>query len=772
MKQTLRKAAVIGAGVMGAKIAAHIANAGLQVYLLDMVSESADDRNAIAKSAIDRLLQASSFSAFTHPNRAERVIPGNIDDHMGLLNDVDWIVEAVVERSDVKKGLYKKIEDIRKPDCVLSSNTSTIPLAELTRGMPERFAGNFLITHFFNPPRYMRLLEIISGPMTRPEVTRTIREFIDRHLGKSIVDCKDSPGFICNRIGVFWLQCALHTAIRLNLNLEEVDAAMSKPLGNPKTGVFGLMDLIGLDLIPHIIATLKTGLPPSDAFHAYSEVPAVYSGLLDRGFLGRKTGAGFYRIRRMNGDKLSESVDLASGEYRPTRKAGFKLPDQTGNASIRALLDLPDDIGLFAWRIVSETLNYTAGLVPEIALNLADIDRAMRLGFNWRTGPFEMIDRIGIDYLETRIRRDGKALNGMLNVKGPMYRTDGGILRHKNPNGEFTLAPPMPGVLSLDDIKRRGSPLLENPCASLWDIGDGVACFEFHTPMNTLNRELLDLLQRSIDLAADKFRALVIYNDGPHFSAGADLKELLAAIEAQNWAEVEAFIRKGQKVYRALKYAPLPVIGAPSGLALGGGAEILLHCDAIQAHIELQMGLVETGVGLIPGWGGCKEMLFRNHAARESTKEGTLAATTFLLIAKRSVSQSAEIARDLNFLSERDSITMNRDRLLADAKAKALNLARHYRTPASANVSIVSSPAATWLSAAIDEIASGKPVSDYERILFQRLADVLSGDAPGTRINEQTVSERELENFMFLVRRPETSARIETMLKTGKALDN
>ncbi|MGH8550011.1 MAG: 3-hydroxyacyl-CoA dehydrogenase NAD-binding domain-containing protein [Methylococcales bacterium] len=773
MKQALRKAAVIGAGVMGAKIAAHIANAGIQVYLLDVVPQGAEDRDTLARSAIDRLLQLSSFPAFTHPDNAKRVIPGNVEDHLARLKDVDWIVEAIVERLDVKQALYRNIEEIRNPDCIVSSNTSTIPLGDLSRDMPEGFARNFLITHFFNPPRTMRLLEIISGPMTRAEVVGTIRDFIDQGLGKCIVECSDTPGFICNRIGVFWLQCALHEAIRLNLSIEDVDVALSKALGNPKTGIFGLFDLIGLDLMPHIIDSLKTGLPDSDPFQAYSNVPGVYHSLLDRGHLGRKTGAGFYRIHRVNGKKTSESIDLASGEYRATKKALLELPDPSGKASLRALLDLPSDLGRFAWKLVSETLNYSAGLVPEIARNLADIDRAMRLGFNWNAGPFEMMDRVGIDYLETRIRRDGKDLNGLLKVKSPMYRTDRGILKHKNPNGEFSPVPPLPGVLSLQDFKRRAKPLLDNPGASLWNIGDAVVCFEFHTPMNALNTEVLDLLQRSIDLAADKFRALVIYNEGPHFSSGANLKDLLAHIEAQNWTAIETIIRTGQRVFQALKVAPLPVVGAPSGFALGGGAEILLHCRAIQAHIELQMGLVETGVGLIPGWGGCKEILLRNYASRESSDDdATPAARTFALIANRRVSGSAQIARDLNFLRPSDSITMNRDRLLSDAKTKALQIARHYSAPKQAAAGIHTPPIEDWFPGAIDEIGTGHPVSDYERSVLERLASVLSAGRNGTEVDERTLLERELENFLFLVRQPKTRERIEFLLKTGRPLDN
>jgi 3-hydroxyacyl-CoA dehydrogenase len=354
-----------------------------------------------------------------------------------------------------------------------------------------------------------------------------------------------------------------------------------------------------------------------------------------------------------------------------------------------------------------------------------------------------------------------------------MYRTDRGILQHKNPSGEFSPVPALPGVLSLDEVKRRGKPLLDNPCASLWNIGDDVACFEFHTPMNALNRKVLDLLQCSIDQAADKFRALVIYNEGPHFSAGANLKDLLANIDAGNWSAIEAFIRAGQTVYQALKYAPLPVVGAPSGFALGGGAEILLHCSAIQAHIELRMGLVETGIGLIPAWGGCKEMLLRSNSLNGSTEQDpSPAARTFSLIANRRVSGSARIARDLNFLRPADSITMNRDRLLADAKSKALNLARDYRVPENAAVTVETPAIEAWLPAAIGQIDIGHALSDYDRSILERLASVVSGTHEGTRIDEQTLLERELENFLFLVSQPKTRERIEFMLKTGKALDN
>lgn len=772
MKQSPGKAAVIGAGVMGAKIAAHIANAGLPVYLLDIVPEGTHDRNTVARSAVDRMVEQASFPPFSHPDNVKRVIPGNVEDHLGLLSDADWIVEAVVERLEVKQALYRKIERVCKPDCIISSNTSTIPVRELTRGMPERFAGHFLITHFFNPPRYMRLLELITGPATRAEVVRILADFIDRGLGKSLVACNDIPGFICNRIGAFWLQCALHEALRLNLSIEEVDAAFGKPLGLPKTGIFGLFDLIGLDLMPRIIDSLDKGLPESDRFHAYSKVPDVFQRLLEQGSLGRKSGAGFYRIRRVHGDKISESVDLASGDYRPAQKASLELPESPGTSGLRALLDLHSDIGRFAWRVISETLNYAAGLVPEVARDLADIDRAMRLGFNWEAGPFEMIDRVGIEYLATRIRSDGKTPQGLLSLAGPMYRTKGGMLEQKNPNGQYRPVPRLPGVLSLDEIKRQRRPLIENARASLWDIGDAVACFEFHTPMNALDTELLDLLQRSIDRVNGKFGALVIYNDGRHFSAGADLKRLLAYIEAGNWAAIEAFIRTGQTVFQALKYATFPVVGAPSGLALGGGAEILLHCEAIQAHIELRMGLVETGVGLIPGWGGCKEMFFRNCVKRSAEHDIRPLLRTFSLIARRRVSDSAQIARDWNFLRPTDSITMNRDRLLADAKAKALDLAGQERVSERPDAEIEIPSIDDWLPAAIQEISADGPVSEYERSILERLAGVFSAGPNGSRVDEQTLLDRELENFRILVREPNTLERIRFMLKTGKPLDN
>ncbi|MGR9107753.1 MAG: enoyl-CoA hydratase-related protein, partial [Gammaproteobacteria bacterium] len=473
------------------------------------------------------------------------------------------------------------------------------------------------------------------------------------------------------------------------------------------------------------------------------------------------------------GRKIRESIDLASGEYRPSRTQAPELPEHPVDGPLRGLIDSPSDLGRFAWRVVSETLNYSAGLVPEIARDLADIDRAMRLGFNWQSGPFEMIDRIGIDTIDRRMRADGKDLKGLLQIAGPMYRTERGILEQKNPNGGYSPVPPLPGVLSLADIKRAGDPLLENAAASLWDIRDGIVCFEMHTAMNSVNPEVLDLLQRSIDLTVEQFKALVIYHEGPHFSVGANLKLLLSWIESENWSQIEAFIRRGQQVYQALKTAPVPVVGAPSGLALGGGAEILLHCDAIQAHIELQMGLVEAGVGLIPGWGGCTEMVFRNHAADASSGDGRAAATkTFSLIAERRVSQSAEIARELNFLRPSDAITMNRDRLLADAKAKALDLARQYRPPEKGKTTLVTAPRDTWLPAAFEQIEKSKPVSDYERIILERLAAVLSSESNQTPLDEETLLEREVENFLFLVRQPQAEERIRFMLRTGKPLAN
>ncbi|MCR6632540.1 MAG: 3-hydroxyacyl-CoA dehydrogenase NAD-binding domain-containing protein [Magnetospirillum sp.] len=771
----IKKVAVIGAGVMGAGIAAHVANAGVPVVLLDIVPAGAGNRNAIAEGAVARMLKADP-APFMSKAAARLVTTGNTEDHLELLAECDWIVEAVVERLDVKQSLYAKVEAVRKPGSVVSSNTSTIPLATLVEGLPERFAEDFIITHFFNPPRYMRLLEVVGGARTRPEALEIVSRFADVMLGKSVVRCKDRPGFIANRLGVTWLQAAVVEAFDAGLDIEDVDAIIGKPMGIPKTGVFGLLDLVGLDLMPHVNASLAAALPKDDAFHTLNRPLPLVEKMIADGYTGRKGKGGFYRVNREK-NKAKESIDLATGEYRATRKAEVEAVKAMGR-KLTALLEHDSKHGAYAWRVLGQTLSYACALVGDAADEVEAIDEAMRLGYNWKFGPFELIDQIGVDWLAAKLAASGMPVPAILNTASgrTFYRVEDGRRQVLGLDGRYRDLVRPEGVLMLADVKLSGQPLLKNGSAALWDIGDGVACFEFTSKMNSLDPDIMDLLTRSIRRVKKDFKALVIYNEGSNFSVGANLGLALFAANIAAWTEIDNLVATGQATYKALKYAPFPVVGAPSGMALGGGCEILLHCDAVQAHAETYMGLVEVGVGLLPGWGGCKEMLTRWSTLGRLPK-GPMPAVgkAFESISTATVAKSAAEAKELLFLRPGDGITMNRYRLLADAKAKALQLAEDYVVP--------EPPAPLALPGPSGKVALDMAVAGFRRlgkatahdeVVSGALAEVLTGGDTDVilTVDEDGLYELERERFMRLVRHPGTLARVEHMLMTGKPLRN
>ena len=770
------KAAVIGAGVMGAGIAAHIANAGVPVVLLDIVPEGAENRNVVAEGAIQKLLKAQP-AAFMHKRNARLITAGNIEDSMGLLADADWIVEAVVERLDVKRALYERIDAVRKPGAIVSSNTSTIPLHDLTAQLPARFVRDFLITHFFNPPRYMRLLELVRGAHTRPEAVAAIRTFADVALGKGVVMAKDTPGFIGNRIGVFWLQCAMLEALADGLTVEQADAVMSRPVGIPKTGIFGLLDLVGLDLQPHVLESLHQSLPAHDAFQRLYEVPEFFRKMIADGYTGRKGKGGFYRINRESGAKVKEARDLVTGKYRPVVTPQLESVAAAGKDGLRALVSHSDKGGRYAWRVLAQTLSYAASLVPEIAEDIVAIDNAMKLGYNWKFGPFELIDQLGSDWFAEKLKAEGMAVPALLQTAAQrsFHRVEKGRLQYLNVDGDYRDVPRTPGVLLLADIKRSSEPLAKSGSASLWDIGDGVVCLEFHTKMNALDPDILAMIHQAIELIPGRYQALVIYNEASNFSAGANLGLLLFAANMAAWAEIEAMIAQGQEAYGALKYAPFPVVGAPAGMALGGGCEILLHCDAVQAHAETYVGLVEVGAGLIPGWGGCKELLYR-WATYPNGGHGPMPPVikAFETISMATVAKSAAEARELRFLRPHDGITMNRDRLLADAKAQALALVTGYTPPVPPEFKLAGASAKTVLEMAVDGFRRLGKATAHDECVAKTLAGVLSGgDTDVTEVlTENELLSLERNAFMALVRQPATLARIEHLLETGKPLRN
>ncbi|MFA5921486.1 MAG: 3-hydroxyacyl-CoA dehydrogenase NAD-binding domain-containing protein [Methylococcaceae bacterium] len=766
----IEKVAVIGAGVMGASIAAHISNAGIPVYLLDIIPENATNRSIIAESAIKKMLTAEP-APFMHKSNARLITSGNIEDHLQWLADADWVIEAVIEHPQIKKSLYQELEAVCNKDCLISSNTSTLPLGLLVQDMPDSFKERFMITHFFNPPRYMRLLELVSGPQTRPELVAAISRFADIKLGKDCISCKDTPGFIGNRIGIYWLQCGLLEAMALDLTIEQADAVMTA-FGIPKTGIFGLLDLVGLDLIPHILNSMKLALPPEDAFQQVNQVPELVQTMIDEGYTGRKGKGGFYRL---NEEHIKESIDLNTGEYSHSEKPGLDAIHEAKKAGFQALLTCPDLAAFYAWRVMSKTLCYAASLVPEIADDILAIDAAMREGYNWKYGPFELLDQIGVAWFVDRLHAENQAVPRLLADKRPLYKVSSGKLTYADLSGNYQPIRRAEGVLLLSDIKLQNPAVLSNPSASLWDIGDGVACLEFHSKMNTLDMDTMTLIKESIDKVSREFSALVIHNEGENFSAGANLGLLMQAIHNSDWSAVEQLVRQGQQTYKALKYAPFPVVGAPSGLALGGGCEILLHCDAIQAHAELYIGLVEVGVGLIPAWGGCKEYL-RRWLTFPKRPGGPIPpiVKAFETIGMAKVSKSAVEAKELLFLAHSDGITMNKNRLLADAKSKALSLCKNYTAPQPCAYPMPGKTAEVLLNMGIKAFHLLGKATDYDVTVSEKLAFVLSGGNSDitTPLTEEDMLALELEAFVALVKQPGTLARLEHMLKTGKPLRN
>jgi 3-hydroxyacyl-CoA dehydrogenase len=769
----IRKVGVIGAGVMGAGIAAQVANAGVPVVLLDIVPAGSNNRSAIAEGAVARLLKTEP-AAFMTPRAANLVTPGNVEDDLGLLAECDWIVEAVVERLDVKQALYRKLDAVRRPGTAISSNTSTIPLRTLVEGMPDAFARDFCITHFFNPPRYMRLLEVVAGERTDPLIVEAVSRFGDVAMGKSVVACKDSPGFIANRLGTLWMQLGIVEAIEGGLRVEEADAVIGRPFGIPKTGIFGLLDLVGLDLIPHVNASMAHALPKSDMFHtAHREVPLL-TRMVAEGFTGRKGKGGFYRLTRgRGGARGKEAIDLASGAYRPAEDA--TLPELDGD--LRTLLDDPGRIGRYAWRVMGPTLAYAATLLPEAADDIVAIDEAMRLGYAWRWGPFELIDKLGADWFADRLERAGMDVPPLLRLaRGrAFYAVEGGQLRYLGLDGAYHDVVRAPGVLLLSDIKRRSKPIAKNGSAALWDIGDGVACLEFTSKSNALDEAIMALLTQSLAIVGEKYKALVIHNEGTNFSLGANLGLALFAANIAAWGEIEKLVAAGQQAYAAMKYAPFPVVAAPAGMALGGGCEILLHSDAVQAHAETYAGLVECGVGLLPGWGGCKEMLARWSAAPTLPKGPMPApARVFEMVSTATVSKSAAEARELLFLRENDGITMNRDRLLADAKARALSLAENYTPPKPPEFVLPGPSGRVGMEMAAEGFHRRGLATAHDLVVASALAEVLSGGETDLMdvVTEEQVLALERRSFMRLLREPKTLARIEHTLETGKPLRN
>ena len=768
---TIRRAAVIGAGTMGSGIAGHLANAGVEVALLD-VAGAAPDRDSVARGALERT-RSQVPPPLMHPGHAARITIGNIEDHLHRVSDCDWIVEAIVERIDAKRELYDALDSIRRPGSIVSSNTSTLPLALLAERMSPAMRSEFCITHFFNPVRFMRLLELVRGPDTRPEVIETLARFCDRELGKGVVHCRDTPGFLANRVGVHALQAGLVEAVAQGVTVEEADAVMGRPMGIPKTGLFGLYDLIGLDLMLDVAASLAMALPPDDPFQRVAGGIPVVRALVAAGATGNKGPGGFYR----GGPDAREVVDLHSGEYRPLERAATEAARSGERAGLRALVEHRSAPGRFARRVLARSLGYAASLVPEVSGEVVSIDEAMKLGYGWSRGPFEMIDSLGAGWFRDLLAAEDLPVPPVLDALGDsaFHRVDDGRAVHFVMGLGYRPLERASGVVRVADFRALASPMLSSHAASLWDIGDGVACLEFHTKANALGPESMALMRRALDRVAERHAALVIHSDAPHFSVGFNLELVRACIAERAWRRLDEALVEFQHTCRAARHAPFPVVSAPGGMALGGGFEVLLGSDLVQAHANVVVGLVEPLVGLVPSGGGCKEMLRRwTRDAPDEAARTAGALRVFELVGTSRTATSPELARPLRLLTPKDRTTMNRDRLLADAKASALELAGRYAPPAPPEIYAPGAPAYDAMCAMLDEMAGKGVALAHDVVVSRCLARVLAGGdaSAGEIIDDEVLFGLEREAFLTLARTSGTAARIAHMLDRGHPLQN
>ena len=762
----ISKVAVIGAGVMGAGIAAQVANAGIPVVLLDVVPDG-------AAKAIEKL-KKSNPAALMHPRNASLITPGSSIKDLKLVADCDWIIEAVIEKLDVKQSLYKQLALLRHRNAVVSSNTSTLPLDVLTHGLPADFKKHFLIAHFFNPPRYMRLLELVTGEHTLPDVAHRVRDFADRKLGKTVVDCYDTPGFIANRIGTYWMHAGVVKALEHGVGVEEADAMLGKPMGVPKTALFGLLDLVGLDLMPHVLNSLRGALPAADMFMKLGEAPALLSKMIADGYTGRKGKGGFYR---MDETKKKLVLNLQTGEYTKARKPKVDAAIAAKKKGLRAMVTHDSAEGRYAWDVIGGTLMYAAGLVGEIASDIHVIDTAMKLGYNWKYGPFELIDKLGTTWLTERMVAEGVPVPAILKVAAgrKLYRVKEGKLEFLTLTGNYAAVVRPEGVLLLEDIKREKARLFGNMSASVWDIGDRVACFEMHSKMNSFNPLVLRVLREAQrKLPEMGYKGLVLYNEGSNFSVGANILMLLITGKLRLWGLVDWILRDGQKTFAGLKYAPFPVVAAPHNMALGGGCEIVLHAHAVEAHAELYMGLVEAGVGIIPGWGGCKELLGRAIAKAKSKGPMPPVIQAFETIAMAKVSKSAAEARDLLFLRDTDGIVMNRDRVLMSAKERVLHMAHGFEPPAPHEYRLPGPSGLAALKLALHDFFKKGVATPHDMVVGGQLAETLTGGATDLTdvLGEDDMLKLERKGLVKLAKTRGTQDRIAHMLKKNKPLRN
>ncbi|HEX9886057.1 MAG TPA: 3-hydroxyacyl-CoA dehydrogenase NAD-binding domain-containing protein [Longimicrobiales bacterium] len=791
--ERIDRAAVLGAGVMGAAIAAHLANVGIPTLLLDIPPRDAgegEDRNALAKAGLDRA-RKSRPASFSWSGAPALVDIGNLEDDLPRLAECDWIVEAVVENLDIKRGLYGDVAPWVAPHALLTSNTSGLSAAALSEALPEALRPRFLVTHFFNPPRYLKLLELVRGPDTADAVVAFFEDFGERVLGKGIVHAKDTPNFIANRIGCFGIFHVMRVMLEQGLTVAEVDKLTGPAMGRPKSATFRTADLVGLDTLAHVAGNLFDRLE-ADPQRALFDPPAFMKRLVEAGRLGDKSGEGFYKkVRGEDGSEIL-MVDPASMEYVPQGRVAISSLEMAKTVDsvrerVRGLVHAKDKAGAFLWENVSATVRYAAACIPEIADDIVNVDRAMRWGFGWELGPFELWDAIGFRASCERMAAEGHELPALarnLYDAGAdgFYRREEGRTSHVQAGGGFAPVPTKPEFLVLADLKDAGGVVFETADASLVDLGEGVACLEFHTKMNTIGPGLVEMMERSLDEVegkGDRWRGLVIGNDAPQFGAGANLLLILNEIDDDNYEDVEWMVERFQGINQRVRFASVPVVVAPHGVTLGGACEITLAGDAVCAALETYIGLVEVGAGVIPAGGGCKELLRRIDEAAPDDPEADLfpyVRRAFETVGMAKVATSGHEAREMGYLRGTDRVSVNRDRLLHDARTLVLSLAdAGYRPPLPrTDIRVVGEPGLAALRIGLDQMERAGWISAFDKVVGDRLAWVLSGGdvSPSSRVSEAYLLELEKEAFMYLCHEPLTLDRMEHILKTGKPLRN
>jgi 3-hydroxyacyl-CoA dehydrogenase len=794
----LRKAAVLGAGTMGSRIAAHLANAGVSVLLLDLPGAEGA-RNSVADKAVDAL-KKSKPAAFYTPTAAERIRTGNFEDDLAQLAACDWIIEAVTEDLGIKQQLLERVAPHVQAHAFLTTNTSGIPVGSIASVLPEELRRRWFGTHFFNPPRYMRLVEVIPGPDTDSAAMATLSAFLDQNLGKEVVRARDTPNFIANRIGTFFILETLRVMEEEGLTVEEVDALTGTAIGLPRTGTFRLADMVGLDILSHVARNFAKAKQDAGGQAA---LPSFLETMLERKWLGDKTGGGFYKKERgADGKDARLVLDLKTLEYQPSSKP--KLPALEMAKSVDSLAERlrmlltadqkKDKAARFHWKLLTRLWNYSADCLPEIADSAASIDAAMRAGYNWQLGPFEMWDAVGVAATVTRMQAAGERVSPvvetMLGSGAASWYGDNGASSYDPATQRYQPVARPEGIARIASFRASNGVVRGNPGASLIDLGNGVACIELHSKKSAIGDDIIRLITKTLEPTSDAvrdFRAFVISSDADNFSVGANLMQLLLAAQEGEWEDVDLTIRAFQRMTQSIKFCPRPVVVAPYALCLGGGTEISLHGARRQAHAELYMGLVETGVGLIPGGGGTKEFALKatDEAVRAFGDATRVAISTELVdtmkqafetIALAKVSTSAAEAESLNLLTAEDGITVNRERLLLDAKAAAEALADAGYLPPVMRMEIPAageSVLATLKLGAYMMQQSGY-ASDHDVKVAGHVAHILCGGrvAPGTRVTEQYYLDLEREAFLSLCGERKTQERIAYTLNSGKPLRN